>query len=157
MTTSPETETATDALLQALNDIEIINRKSYLRSLLELCYAQQLIPLIKDLASNDCTGCLIDHPSQEEHDRCIMMEFCDKVDMYLDSALDLLNENVVICKWFEYLVRLEPPVRYHEISPYLDTEWRWDVWMDDAWKTDMTMMLLELDEDPQRFDHLKPT
>ncbi len=91
-----------------------------------------------------------------------MMGFCDKVDMYLDSAaLDLLNENVVICKRYfsvgQYLVRLEPPVRCHEISPYLDAEWRWDVWMDDTWKTIMTMMLLELDEDPQCFDHLKPT
>ena len=156
MSTSPETKIATDTLLAALEEIEIFDRKNYLKSLLEICYAQQLMPIIKQLVTNDCNGCLIDHPSQTEHDRCIMMDFSEQLDMYLDPAMALLKENMVICTWFEYLVRLQPPVRYHEISQYLDTEWRWDTWIDDAWKTNMIMMLLELEEDPHCFDYLKP-
>ena len=151
-----ETNQALDTLCKILEDTEVLHRRNYLKSLLGICYARQLMPLIRQLASNDCTGCLIDHPSQKEHDICVMTEFPVLLEMYLDPALAILEENVVIGTWFEYLARLQPKVRYHEISEYLDTNWRWDIWINDDWKLNMTMMLLELEENPYCFDYLIP-
>ncbi len=150
------TKQAIDILSEILEDTDVIERMYYLRSLLEISYAQHLTNLIKDLASNDCFGCQVDHPSQTQHDICIMMDFSQQVEKYLEPALLLLDENSVIGTWFGYLGKVQPVVRYHEISPYLDTDWRWDTWIDDDWKLDMTMMLLELDEDPHCFDYKLP-
>ncbi len=151
-----ETYQALDTLCQILEDEEILQRRNYVTSLLEICYARHLMPLVKQLASNDCSGCLIDHPSQKEHDICVMTEFPFQLEMYLDPALAMLEENVVLGTWFEYLAKLHPKVRYYEISQYLDTHWRWDVWINDDWKANMTMLLIDLEDNPYCFEYLIP-
>ncbi len=158
MSTSTEnlTQQAIDILLEILEDTDVIQRRKYLKSLLEISYAQHLTKVIKELATRDCYGCQIDHPSQTEHYICTMTPFSEQVDLYLETALTVLNENLVILTWFDYLVKVQPQVRYHEISQYLNINWRWNTWIDDTWKANMALMLQELEEDPYCYDPILP-
>ncbi len=131
------------------------SRTGYLDMLLRYAYASCLKPIIRDLAEKTCEGCLESYPSQRDHE-CIMTPFDDLVEFWFDIALDKLDESKAIELWFVYLARVQPKVRYHEMSPFLDVDWRWDCWIDEDWKQDLTEKLGVLHENPSFLEELVP-
>ena len=131
------------------------SRTVYLDMLLRYAYASFLKPIIQDLAEKHCEGCLNDYPSQLDHE-CLMTPFDDLVCVWFDTALDMLDESKPMELWFTYLARLQPKVRYHEISPFLDVDWRWDSWINEEWKQSLTEKLGVLYENPDFLEALVP-
>ncbi len=130
-------------------------RTVYLDMLLKYAYASYLRPIILELTKDHCDGCIKDYPSQRDH-ACLMTPFSDHVVTWLETALDNLDESKAVELWFIYLARVTPKVRYHEISPFLDMDWRWGSWIDEIWKQDVTEKLVVLNENPNFLDELVP-
>ena len=133
---------------QSFDDIfmsEPSNRSKDITDLLKSSYALQIRSLISTLVKKYCNGCYYDHPSQLEHDVCVMMTFEEQVNKWFDEALQMVDEDYVIGHWFGTLGRLHPTVRYHEISKYLDPTYRYDEWINAEWKSDVKNKLLSLE------------
>ena len=101
---------------------------------------------MSSVASKHCVGCCYDHPSQLEHDVCVMA-FEDQVYHWFDEAMTLVDEDVVIGKWLGNLGNLQPTVQYHDVSRYLDPEFRLE-WTDTEWKADVKQKLISLEHHP---------
>ena len=121
------------------------DRSRDIADLLKWCYALHLRPHMSAIAHQYCHGCSFDHPSQKEHNVCVMMTFEEQVDMWFNEALTKVDEDLVLGKWFGSIGGLYPPVRYHEISRYIDPEYRIDEWRDEIWKNDVKLKLLSLE------------
>ena len=80
------------------------------------CFAKRLAAQITDLSKRDCYGCQNDHPSQIQHDKCIMMNQEEKLDEYLDEAWSLISEETVLHEWYKNLRDFScPPLTTLEI------------------------------------------
>ena len=65
----------------------------------------------------------------------VIMPFEEQVDNWFNEILEAVGEYYIIRKWLGYLRQLNPTVRYHEISKYLDPEYQLDDWRDETWMT----------------------
>ena len=54
-------------------------------------YAACLHKYIDRVAEKHCSGCKIGHPSQLQHDICLLMDWEEKVDSFFDEAFMLLK------------------------------------------------------------------
>lgn len=66
-------------------------------------YAQELVICIREVAESKCFGCSMDHPSQVQHDVCIMMPWEERIEECFDEALDLLRNkriNDVLTRYY---------------------------------------------------------
>jgi hypothetical protein len=79
------------------------------------CFAKHLAEKMTELVKNDCYGCQNDHPSQIQHDKCLMMSEEEKLDEYLDEAWSLISEEAVLHQWYKDL-------REHSCPPLLTLE-----------------------------------
>lgn len=91
--------------------------------LLKWTYALSMRLIVSDVTKNFCQGCVCDHPSQLEHDVCVIMPFEEQVDNWFNEILEAVDENYIIRKWLGYLGQLNPTVQYHEMSKYLNPEY----------------------------------
>ena len=57
-------------------------------------YAHNIRPYIRRAAHELCYGCLVDHPSQIQHDVCLMMQPQEQVEHCLDYAIRLMEEEL---------------------------------------------------------------
>ena len=81
------------------------------------CFAQHLEDKMKDMIKNDCYGCQVDHPSQIQHDKCMMMSQEEKLDEYLNEAWSLISEEDVLLQWYKGLRdHSSPPLCAREID-----------------------------------------
>jgi hypothetical protein len=81
------------------------------------CFAQHLEDTMRDLIKKDCYGCQIDHPSQIQHDKCMMMSQEEKLDNYLNEAWSLISEEAVLLQWYKGLRdHSSPPLFAREID-----------------------------------------
>jgi hypothetical protein len=67
------------------------------------CFAKHLADQITELVKKNCYGCQNDHPSQIQHDKCLMMNQEEKLDEYLDEAWSLISEEAVLHEWYKGL------------------------------------------------------
>ena len=67
------------------------------------CFAKHLAEKITELVKKECYGCQNDHPSQIQHDKCLMMSQEEKLDEYLDEAWSLISEEAVLHQWYKGL------------------------------------------------------
>ena len=67
-----------------------MEKAAALREFVLVAISESLIPCIRDIAERKCHGCQIDHPSQRQHDVCLMMTVEERVELCFDEALDLL-------------------------------------------------------------------
>ena len=74
------------AMENVLNDQELLTVR---------IYAELILPTIKRFIKEDCNGCKIDHPSQRQHDICLMTPFSVFMRMNLHRALDLITPHEV--------------------------------------------------------------
>lgn len=58
-------------------------------------YSVELKPLIIAAGYKLCTGCIINHGSQEQHDICVMMGWAEKVNYLLEEAVSMLDETSI--------------------------------------------------------------
>ena len=78
--------------------------------LLKWSYVIRLRLVMNSVAKKYCNGCHYDHPSQLEHDVCVMMPFQEQVDKWFDEALQTVDEDAVIGHWFGTLGQIHPTV-----------------------------------------------
>ena len=126
---------------------EPLDRGIVIADLLKWSYAMRLRLVMSSVAKKYCNGCHYDHPSQLEHDVCVMMPFEEQVDKWFDEALQTVDEDAVIGHWFGTLGPIHPTVRYHEVSKYLDPIYRLE-WMNSEWKLDVKNRLVSLEHHP---------
>ena len=50
-------------------------------------YVDLLLPTVRRIIKEKCNGCIIDHPSQMQHDVCLMTPFTTSLRRYWDEAL----------------------------------------------------------------------
>ena len=124
------------------------NRSKDIADLLKWSYALCLRSHMSTVIQKYCHGCQYDHPSQIEHDVCLMMPFEEQVHRWFDEALDTVDEDIIIGSWFGSLGIIHPSVRYHEVSKYLNTDYRLIEWRDNAWKEEVKEKLISLEHHP---------
>ena len=127
---------------------EPTERPTEIADLLKWSYALRLRSDISIIAQQYCHGCRYDHPSQMEHDVCILTSYHEQVNQFFEEALNAVDEDRVIGHWFGNLAVLKPTVRYHEVSRYLDPDYRLEEWIDAEWKADVKEKLLALEHHP---------
>ena len=71
---------------------------------------EDLQTLIFDQVHQDCEGCKVNHPSQLRHQLCLFTSTEDWVDFYLDLALETLDLDKVMERWY-------PQIEQTEASP----------------------------------------
>ena len=124
------------------------NHSKDIADLLKWSYALHLRLLMSMIAKKYCNGCHYAHPSQLEHDVCVMMPFEEQVDNWFEEALQTVDEDAVIGHWFGTLGQIHPTVRYHEVSKYLDPVYQLEEWMNLEWKLDVKNRLVSLEHHP---------
>ena len=120
------------------------DRSNVIADLLKWSYALRLKPIMHDVAEKHCHGCYIDHPSQSEHDVCLMMPFEELVDTWFEEGLENIDEDEVLGSWLSNLGHITPTIRYHEISKYLDPAYRLEECRDETWMRDVKEKLISL-------------
>ena len=66
---------------------------------LKQLFAEELQCNIQDIAKENCYGCSVDHPSQLQHDICIMSTTDEWTDMFLEKAAKRINLKIIKEKW----------------------------------------------------------
>ena len=101
-------------------EMKLINRHVILKHELLVCYAEELRCMIfEQIVKELCYGCSVDHPSQIQHDVCLMMDTKRQIRLCLDIGLQRLNHEKVIAKWIKRAQHsVEPPVNGIDIIKY---------------------------------------
>ena len=86
-------------------------------------YAKEIASAISQLVVENCNGCIIDHPSQTQHE-CLMMERDEQLCMYFDDALSKISEAKVMEAFTESLNDIKPRVNGLEMLKYTCCDWR---------------------------------
>ena len=55
-------------------------------------YAQNIEPLIEEVIHSLCHGCYDNHPSQKQHNVCLMMEDEERIAVCLDRYSKMIDE-----------------------------------------------------------------
>jgi hypothetical protein len=71
------------------------HREKRIGDILLNCYAEEITSAITSMVLKNCNGCLIDHPSQRQHD-CLMMEADERLWLYFDAALVSVSEAEIV-------------------------------------------------------------
>ena len=104
-------------------EIEAMEREfshEHLRSI--NIYADLLLPTIRRLIKENCSGCQTAHPSQLQHDVCLMTPFGSIVQGYMQDALSLISALEV------NRIARNQACTYQVIEiPVVDSRWR-DNW-----------------------------
>ena len=104
-------------------------------------YALHLKPLIPKVAKSLCYGCEVDHPSQIQHDVCLMMETEERVRFCLREAADLVDDRKVMAA-FQVMMNFSRALR-HPAEVYVE-EWRRQLWEEEAWCDRITAEIVAL-------------
>ena len=114
------------------------NRLQWMEEQLRDTYAGFMALLLQRLIPQKCFGCQVDHPSQMQHDVCLMMEPEEQVDTYFHEVLSMLNEELVLDFWHHLLTfELEPAAFHLEYIKYTCKDWRETTWKNEEWEEDI--------------------
>ena len=81
-------------------------------------YAKVVRETLYEVAQENCHGCRIDHPSQKQHDVCLFMSLEEKLDYFLDEALERVDLERATEKWNKALEELFPAQATSHIALY---------------------------------------
>ena len=98
------------------------HRQKIIQGKLIKCYAEEISSVINQLVVKNCSGCIIDHPSQRQHP-CIMMESDEKLSLYFDDALSKVSEASVMENFMNSLSDIKPTVNGLELLKYTCYDW----------------------------------
>ena len=101
-------------------EMKRLNRHTILKHELLICYAEELRKVIfEQLVKELCNGCSMDHPSQIQHDVCLMMDTSDQISLCLDLGLERLCQEKIIAKWVQRTKHVaDPPLTGIDIIKY---------------------------------------
>ena len=130
--------------------IQVITmERATLEKYLMQAYAQQLVNCIQNIAEKKCFGCQVDHPSQVQHDVCLMMSWEERIDVCFEEALDLLlNEKINnVLERFYLRIQALPQEQYEQYDKLmavdvLEEELTAKETFSYRWKEDMKRRLL---------------
>lgn len=107
-------------------------------------YAGFIAFTLRRLLPEKCYGCQVDHPSQVQHDVCLMMEPEEQVNIYFQEVLSMLNEEAVLDFWHHWLTfNLDPPAHPLEYIKYTCEDWRETTWKNEEWEVDIKQRVLD--------------
>ena len=91
-----------------IDEIEEQEEEKAILHLLKVCFSEAVYPLILAMIKERCFGCQVDHPSQIEHDICLMTEHKERVDMFFQEAFDtiLLDEVILDGVYSQWMRRV---------------------------------------------------
>ena len=98
-------------------------RQKIIEEKLIKCYAEEIVSVIAKLVVENCSGCIIDHPSQRQHP-CLMMESDEKLSMYFDDALSKISEARVMENFMNNLNDIKPRANGLELLKYTCYDWQ---------------------------------
>ena len=98
-------------------------RQSVIEEKLLKCYADEISSIITNLVVENCTGCIIDHPSQRQH-ACLMMESDERIWLYFDTALERVCEATIAENFMTSLQAMKPKDNGLELLKYTCRDWR---------------------------------
>ena len=104
-------------------------------------YALHLKHVIPRVARNLCYGCEVDHPSQVQHNVCLMMTEEERIRHCLRTAVDQLNEKKVMGT-FRRVMSFDTCL--HHPAYAFEEAWRSQLWEDDVWVDNVVEELLQL-------------
>ena len=99
------------------------NRQIMIEEKLLKCYAEETASRVMVLVTEYCNGCLIDHPSQRQHD-CLMMEVDERMCLYFDEAMNSVSEATIVQNFMNSLQDMKPTVNGLELLKYTCQAWR---------------------------------
>ena len=117
--------------MEDMEDILKASRMEKIEHELKLVYAHHIKKLIPEIAKEKCFGCHVNHPSQVQHDICLMMSDEEKVNFCMETAMTRLNEDAILEEWKSFLEAVEAEVEDFEI--FLSKSYRQTIWMDQDW------------------------
>ena len=109
---------------------------------LALSYAIHLKPVIPSVARTLCYGCQVDHPSQKQHDVCLMMTGEERTLHCLKQAL-LQIEEIKVLRLFRRFASLEKHLL--SFAYIFEVGWRTKLWHDEGWCDLVCQKILSLD------------
>ena len=93
-------------------------------------YAIHLKRVIPSVARRLCYGCQVDHPSQKQHDVCLMMTEEERILHCLKAALLEIKEKKVL-RLFRRFASLG--ICLHSFEYIFEVGWRKELWRDKSW------------------------
>ena len=102
-----------------IDDVFLVHpsdQPTQIADLLKWSYALCLQSVISEVVQKYCHGCRCDHPSQMEHDGCILKPYEEQVHDYFEEALTLVDEDCVVGHWLGDLGGISPSICYHEVT-----------------------------------------
>lgn len=91
-----------------VDEVQATERTKKLRRLAKKVICTELWDFVKTKCADLCYGCSVDHPSQLQHDWCVMASDEERVDMFLDDAIKNLDyENIFSTKYLSQCCALK--------------------------------------------------
>lgn len=122
-------------------------RMNFIENALMNAYARCIAYKLPDEIKKKCYGCNLvdwasgetyDHPSQQMHNVCVMMDEDKQAELCFDDILEIVDDTEELYLfWFESLSELNPPVTYLEYIKYCCKDWRKIHWMDQLWREEI--------------------
>ena len=81
---------------------------------MKLLFAKYMLKVIPDIIHEQCYGCQVNHPSQRNHDVCLMMTKEERIEAVFETALGRVNEYEI----FEEYLDVFPEVKEEAYSNY---------------------------------------
>ena len=106
-----------------------VERAKVMEEHMKQVYAESLASLIADLVRVKCHGCQTDHPSQTQHDLCLMAEPEERVEVCMSEALEEVDEEFVTRLWEVSISTMDPRPNWLERSKWLCIDYR-KYWME---------------------------
>ena len=91
--------------------------------MLKKSFAEHLLTEISLICNEMCYGCQTGHPSQTEHDICLMVPFKDQVETNLVKAVEKVNENEVFSSWLNKVNSVFPEKPPASLTKFNSSEW----------------------------------
>ncbi len=73
------------------NENSIENSDEKKNFALKMLFAKHILKELPEIVKEKCFGCQVDHPSQLQHDVCLMMTKAEKIEVCFDTALEQVN------------------------------------------------------------------
>ena len=123
-------------------DLEDANLSNNFDHDLAMCYALHLKPIIRTVSRELCHGCQVDHPSQKQHDVCLIMDEEDRIHHCLERALEEVDVAKIINLYSRYKHFDEHTVLSTDI---FDKASQTDLWKKAEWRNIIVQKILTLD------------
>lgn len=105
--------------------IQDLRRKIH-ENILITAYSKVCIDKLPDVVVTKCNGCIIDHPSQVQHDVCILMTEQERLDTCWPDLIAEIDHESVITEW---LLNLPEDTDYEEIADFFNEDYLLKVWL----------------------------